>query len=243
MENKQPITITTKTSANIEETLYNPREEEEQEELQQIEKELQNEVEQDQFTQLEQQLQHEQLLHNQFQQQINQNPFFQTSEMSKQKRDLIRQIRKYRELFDKNIVTMKDMITDDKLVNYDEKMLENLLIEVDEEISSIESVKAINSFIETGLTLYEKTFSMFNVDINGFKSDLLNDSSFNNAIARLVIRSNVSLSPQKTIILKLLECTYKNLKTNKFQTQLLPNPKSTKKVFVEASDIEKYKDL
>jgi|SRR5690606_1970953 len=242
MENKQPITITTKSTENIEDTLYDPREEEQQEVFEQ---KIENEN-----SQIEQQLQLEQQLRNDFFNQLQnenqQNAFFQISEMSKEKRNLIRMIRKYRELFSKNIVTMKDMISDDKLVNYDEKMLENILIEVDDEISSIESVRTINSFIETGLTLYEKTFSMFNVDINGFKSDLLSDSSFNNAISRLIIRSNVSLSPQKTIILKLIECTYKNLKTNKLQTQLLPNnnsAKSTKKIYVDAVDIEKYKDL
>lgn len=242
MENKQPITITTKSTENIEDTLYDPREEEQQEVFEQ---KIENEN-----SQIEQQLQLEQQLRNDFFNQLQnenqQNTFFQISEMSKEKRNLIRMIRKYRELFSKNIVTMKDMISDDKLVNYDEKMLENILIEVDDEISSIESVRTINSFIETGLTLYEKTFSMFNVDINGFKSDLLSDSSFNNAISRLIIRSNVSLSPQKTIILKLIECTYKNLKTNKLQTQLLPNnnsAKSTKKIYVDAVDIEKYKDL
>src|SRR5690606_17812158 len=148
MENKQPITITTKTTENIDDTLYNPHEEEDN---QQENNELPN------FQQLEDEFQLEQLS-----QQIpnQQNSFFQISDMSKEKRNLIRQIRKYRELFSKNIVTMKDMITDDKLINYDEKMLQNLLIEVDEEISCIESVKTLKSFIETALTMYEKTFSM-----------------------------------------------------------------------------------
>src|SRR5690606_32197681 len=184
MENKPQITVTTKAT-NAEDTIYDPKEEEQESEISESTK---NEI-----PNIEEQLQYEQMLQNQIAQLQNQpNTFFQISEMSKQKRDLIRQIRKFRELFSKNIVTMKEMITDEKLVTYDEKMLENILIEVDEEISSIESVKTINSFIETGLHLYEKTFSMFNVDINGFKADLLNDSSFNNAIARLVIRSNVS---------------------------------------------------
>src|SRR5690606_136405 len=179
MENKQPITITTKNTENIENTLYDPREEEEQEELKQFE----NEISQNQLQQIEEQLRNEQQFENQFQQQLQQqNAFFQISEMSKEKRNLIRQIRKYRQLFDKNIVTMKDLISDEKLVNYDEKMLQNLLIEVDEEISCVQSAQTLNSFIETALTMYEKTFSMFNVDINGFKSDLLSDESFNNSI-------------------------------------------------------------
>ena len=220
MESNKNITITTNTTDDIIETVYKPEEE--------INEPTPSEIEE--FMRLEQQNE----------QQIQ--PFFNVSEMPKEKRLLIRQIRKYREIFNKDIITLKPFITDEKLITYDEQYLKNLLTEIDDEISSVESVKVINNFINTGLTLYENIFVFFGIDIEGFKSDLLGDKSFNNAIARLVIRYDFNLSPEKTILLKVIENTYKHWSTSKkpkLEMKSIPAVKKT----VDQSDIEKYKDL
>ena len=218
--NNKDITITTNTTDDIIETVYKPEDE--------INEPTPSEIEE--YMRLEQQNE----------QQIQ--PFFNISEMDKEKRQLIRQIRKYREIFNNDIITLKPFITDEKLVNYDTQYLKNLLIEIDDEISSVESVKVINNFINTGLTLYENIFVFFGIDIEGFKSDLLGDKSFNNAIARLVIRYDFNLSPEKTILLKVIENTYKHWSTSKkpkLEMKSIPAVKKT----VDQSDIEKYKDL
>lgn len=188
----------------------------------------------------QQQIVDQQLLQQQQLPQINEYQLL--SELPRSKRDLIRKIRNYGKLFDKQIIILKPLLDIDKLKLFSEPQLNELFEELKLEVRSNRNVTFVSKFIRSGVQIYESILNIF-TNANGLSDEILKDEELLLDIKELIFeydQSFTSLDPKKRILLTLIKYTYSTIQKNK---SLELKQIQEKKIYVDNSDIEKYKHL
>lgn len=162
-------------------------------------------------------------------------------EIPKSKSEIIRRIRNYAKLFEEQIITLKPMLDIERLKQLSDQELTELFAELKSEVQSNRNVNFVNSMIKNDIQTYESLLNIF-VDANGLTEMVMKDEDLLLDIKELIFEYDqtfTSLDPKKRIILNLLRYTFLVVKKN----QKNKLPELTKKIYVDQSDTEKYKDL
>lgn len=166
--------------------------------------------------------------------------------MTPQKRNIVRKIKKYRQLFPKYLESLFDYLDEKPLSHLTDEELKNVLNDIKNEIRFNKNISSYSKLIYGGVFAYEKFVSsipFLSMNLDGFTDSLMKDEDFDDDLKEFLMEYEDQFisSPQLNFIMSFVGKSFMFAKNKKQKLDIENIKLPSKKIKTE--DIDKYKDL